>query len=150
MWLLTVLRETASSAANWEGERATQRSCHTRPPPRGHPLRALGLGGPTLSGPPVPRALARGGQVLVRVALGEWVRGVNGAGDDEDRATLAFFEMHGAGDGGPAASRGVVDIPCTGVLARLGAAEAVGPELLAAYCRHAYEAGLLAPPPTRQ
>lgn len=95
----------------------------------------------------VRAVLVNAGYVLDVAPLDAWVARVRATADDEDLATLAFFELQRHGDDAPrvAASRAIA---CEALLARTGGDIApVGADLLRAYCRAAVASGVLGRPP---
>ncbi|AKF08727.1 non-ribosomal peptide synthetase [Sandaracinus amylolyticus] len=91
----------------------------------------------------VREALTCIGYPLARVSVSDWMTRVRARGDDEDRSTLAFFELR-AIDAHTAASA-TPEYPCARVLARLPDLDtrAVDSALLIGYCRHAQAIGVL-------
>ncbi|HVJ92412.1 MAG TPA: hypothetical protein VM580_21575, partial [Labilithrix sp.] len=90
-------------------------------------------------------ALERCGYRLDTVDLAEWLARVEADGDDEDRATLAFFDVQAAA---PAGVTAPLEVSVAHTLPRLhGAAlQAVDDNLLVSHCRYGRTTGFFPPP----
>jgi len=92
------------------------------------------------------RAALQGlGVALNELPLGEWLTLLRASHDDEDRATLAFFELNGLGEGTSAPRGASADLSFDGVRMRLPSVDTapISDSLIAAYCRSALELGIV-------
>jgi len=85
------------------------------------------------------------GVVLVQLPLSEWLERLRASHDDEDRATLAFFELNGLDGEANVAHEARASWSFAGVRARIPDLDTspISDSLIAAYCRSALKLGLV-------
>jgi nonribosomal peptide synthetase MxcG len=89
------------------------------------------------------------GVELAPLPLGEWLERLRASHDDDDRATLAFFELHGLSGRANAALEARAAWSFASVRARIPDLDTspISDSLIASYCRSAIELGIVSPVP---